>query len=109
MFTNHDDPRLTAYALNELSPAVRAAIDRQLADSPEAATEVASIREMADELRAALQSEPALPRTDFVVPSRIAPSKVGAAGVGASPDSFSPRRHEGRRRDRSRPCRHRAV
>ncbi len=91
MSTNHDDPRLTAYALNELSPAVRAAVDRQLADSPEAAAEVTSIREMADELRAALQSEPALPRTDFVVPTRIAPSKVGAAGVGASPDSFSPR------------------
>ena len=91
MSANHDDPCLTAYALNELRPAVRAALDRQLADSPEAAAEVASIREMADELKAALQSEPALPLTDFVVPTRIAPSKVGTAGVGASPDSFSPR------------------
>lgn len=86
-----DDPRLTAFALNELNVADRAVFERQLADSPEAAAEVAAIREMADELRTALQSEPALPRTDFVVPTRIAPSKTGAAGVGVSPDSFSPR------------------
>ncbi|TXT35502.1 MAG: hypothetical protein FD138_1323, partial [Planctomycetota bacterium] len=86
-----DDPRLTAFALNELNVADRAAFERQLAESPETAAEVAAIREMADELRAALQSEPALPLTDFVVPARIAPSKVGAVGVNASPDSFSPR------------------
>lgn len=86
-----DDPRLTAFALNELNVADRAAFERQLADSPKTAAEVAAIREMADELRAALQSEPALPLTDFVVPARIAPSKIGAAGVGASSDSFSPR------------------
>ena len=91
MSINHDDPRLTSFALNEINVADLAAFERQLADWPEAAAEVASIREMADELRAALQSEPALPLPDIVRPTQFAPSKAGAAGVSTTPDSFAPR------------------
>ena len=57
MSTNHDDPRLTAYALGELNAAERAAIDQQIGESVETLLEIEAIREVAGELRAALREE----------------------------------------------------
>ncbi len=88
---NPDDPRLTAYALGELTAADRSAVEQQIGNSVETLLEIEAIREVAGQLRAALQSEPALPLTDFVVPARIAPPREGTTNVGVAPDAFSPR------------------
>ena len=88
---NPDDPRLIAYALGELNAADRSAIEQKIGDSVETLLEIEAIREVAGQLRTALQSEPALPLTDFVVPTRLMPTQVGAANVGTAPDAFSPR------------------
>jgi Ca-activated chloride channel homolog len=77
MSTLHDDPRLTAYALGELSPSDQAAFERRLASSAEAPAEFAAIREMAEQLRSALKTEPALPLTDFVAPAWLVASASG--------------------------------
>ncbi len=57
-----DDPRLTAYALGELSPSDRAAVEQQIGDSVETLLEIEAIREVASQLRAALQNEARVPR-----------------------------------------------
>lgn len=57
MSTNHDDPRLTAYALGELNAADRAAIEQQIGESVETLLEIEAIREVAGQLRAALREE----------------------------------------------------
>ena len=57
MSTNHDDPRLTAYALGELNAIERAAIDQQIGESVETLLEIEAIREVAGQLRAALREE----------------------------------------------------
>ena len=88
---NPDDPRLTAYALGELNAADRSAVEQQIGGSVETLLEIEAIREVAGQLRTALQSEPALPLTDFVVPTRLMPTQVGAANLGTAPDAFSPR------------------
>ncbi len=55
---NSDDPRLTAYALGELSdPAERAQVEQLLAASPEARTELADIRNLTAELTAEYEQE----------------------------------------------------
>src|SRR5436305_6192748 len=61
---NIDDPRLTAYALDELDEAERAAIANEVAASPEAQREIQETQTMARLLRkefaAELSEEPSL-------------------------------------------------
>jgi hypothetical protein len=54
---NHDDPKLTAYALDALSPQERAEIEALLKEQPSAATEVAETREAADIMRQLFRAE----------------------------------------------------
>ena len=56
---NLDDPKFTAYALDELEPAKRAEIELLLHDDPTAAAEVDGTRAFAAALRTRLQTEPA--------------------------------------------------
>lgn len=53
-----DDPRLTAYVLDELEPAERAELEQLLASSPEARAAVGEIRETIGVLNSAYDSEP---------------------------------------------------
>src|SRR5437588_7838376 len=53
-----DDPRLTAYALGELDPSEREAIERLMGDSPPAQLAVREIRELAGLLATELRQEP---------------------------------------------------
>jgi Ca-activated chloride channel homolog len=53
-----DDPRLTAYALGELSPTEQAEVERLLADAPDCRAAVEEIRSLAGQLTAGLQAEP---------------------------------------------------
>lgn len=54
---SHDDPKFTAYALNELDVNECAEIERAILKQPEAGAEIAEIREMAGILRETLKSE----------------------------------------------------
>src|SRR5205823_1413644 len=54
---NIDDPKLTAYALDELDEAERAAIAREVAASPDAQREVEETQTMARQLRADFAAE----------------------------------------------------
>ena len=54
----HDDPKLTAYVLGELSPGEIAAVDQLLAESADARAAVAEIRATADLLTVHLPAEP---------------------------------------------------
>lgn len=56
---NHDDPRLTAYALGEMEPAERAKFEQWLAANPAAQQAVEDIRATAAMLGTALADEPA--------------------------------------------------
>ncbi|MBX3736514.1 MAG: von Willebrand factor type A domain-containing protein [Candidatus Didemnitutus sp.] len=56
---NQDDPRLTAYALDEMEPAERAEFERWLQQHPEAQKAVEEIRAAAAMLGEALAEEPA--------------------------------------------------
>lgn len=58
MTIDTNDPRLTAYALNELEEADRAEIERLLAESPAARAEVEAIRAAAARLSNELAAEP---------------------------------------------------
>jgi hypothetical protein len=58
-----DDPQLTAYALEELSPEERAEVLAALHESPECQLELEAIRASANLLKAALEREPALELT----------------------------------------------
>ncbi len=70
MSTNHDDPRLTAYALGELNAADRAAVEQQIGESVETLLEIEAIREVAGQLRVALRDESPPPlRPKNVVPT----------------------------------------
>ena len=53
-----NDPRLTAYALGELGDAERAAVERELADSPQDQRQIDEIRATAQLLTEHLQREP---------------------------------------------------
>ena len=61
-----DDPRLTAYALNELAPAERAEFEQDLAQDPAARQLVAEIAGTAAALTAALEHEPMEPAAPAV-------------------------------------------
>jgi anti-sigma factor RsiW len=54
---NHDDPKLTAYALDELDPAERAEIEQMLAANPDARAEIEHTRSFAEKLRSELRAE----------------------------------------------------
>lgn len=58
MTLHADDPRLTAYALGELTDEERAEFERELAASPEAERELAEIRETIALVRRELAAEP---------------------------------------------------
>jgi Ca-activated chloride channel family protein len=55
---NPDDPKLTAYALGELTPAERSAVEAELQDNPACRQAVEEIRQAAGELSAKLAAEP---------------------------------------------------
>ena len=54
---NIDDPKLTAYALDELDPAGRAEIEQLLRDDPAATAELQATRDFAAQLRTRLHAE----------------------------------------------------
>ena len=54
---NTDDPKLTAYALDELDPLESAEIEQLLRDDPAAAVELEATRTFAAQLRTRLQAE----------------------------------------------------
>ena len=54
---NTDDPKLTAYALDELDPVERAEIEQLLRDDPAIAAELEATRTFAAQLRTRLQAE----------------------------------------------------
>jgi hypothetical protein len=56
---NTDDPKYTAFAFGELTPAERAEIERELQAHPELAAELSEIREVAGILKSELATEPA--------------------------------------------------
>lgn len=55
-----DSPELTAYALGELAPAERAAVEAALAESPELRAELAALRDTVGLLSAEFATEPAV-------------------------------------------------
>ena len=54
---NPDDPKLTAYALGELSDRERESIEQELAKSPEARAQVAQTQQIAEDLKRAFRAE----------------------------------------------------
>src|SRR5262249_36385462 len=54
----YDDPKYTAYALNELDGAERIALEAELQADPQAKNAIAEIRAAAEKISAALASEP---------------------------------------------------
>jgi Ca-activated chloride channel family protein len=81
MKTNLDDPRLTAYALNELDAGDRAAVEKILAADPAARRWVEEVRQTALQLETALQGEecPALtPQQAQVIKEKIGVKKPAA-------------------------------
>ena len=84
---NVDDPKLTAYALDELDESERSAIARATADSPEAQRFVAETQDLAHALRSQYRLE--LKRT-LIAPESLAAihddtfwSKVGPLAIAA--------------------------
>ena len=61
MNPDSNDPRITAYALGELTGEDAAAFEKVLAEHPEIAAEVEAIRAMSGELQTALAAEPVTP------------------------------------------------
>ena len=74
-----DDPRLTAYALGELSESDRAAVEQQIGESVETLLEIEAIREAAGQLRAALREE--TPTSAFPTLARSASEGIVALRV----------------------------
>ena len=56
-----DDPKLTAYALDELDPAERAEVEQLLRENPNAAAEIAEVCSVAKMLESTLRNEEAFP------------------------------------------------
>src|SRR5208283_6053200 len=71
MIFDTNDPRLTAYALDEIDPAGRSEIEQLLADCEEARNYVAEIRQTAQWLAAELQKEPATVSTLVMADHRL--------------------------------------
>jgi len=68
-----DDPLWTAYVLNELSDAERAACEAELAVNPAAQAAVAELRELTAQLQAELEAEPCPAPTADLIESRLEP------------------------------------
>ncbi|MEA3208955.1 MAG: Ca-activated chloride channel [Chthoniobacter sp.] len=87
---NLDDPKLTAYALDELDPAERAEIEQLLRENPEALAEVEETERLAARLRRELQAEPSAPLTAgqraevLAIMDPAAPGRNGPAAVTSS-------------------------
>lgn len=73
---NHDNPKLTAYALDSLPTSERAEIEALLKEQPSAATEVAETREMAGIMRQLFSAE----LTETLTPRRREAILEAAAG-----------------------------
>src|SRR5579862_58771 len=79
MKMNPDDPQLTAYALGELEPGERAAVEAGLRDNPDCRRVVEEIREAAGRLSAELAAEPCpelSPRQRSAIESKLEPVKI---------------------------------
>lgn len=76
---NPDDPRLTAYALGELSETDRAVVEQQIGESVETLLEIEAIREVAGQLRSALRDE--TPTSAFPTLARSASEGIVALRV----------------------------
>src|SRR5262249_30673844 len=86
-----DDPRLTAYALGELDPTEREAVERLLATSPEAQAALREIRDVAGLLTAELKQEPVPSLTEAQRTAVLAGSPPGPARRRAVPSRASAR------------------
>ncbi len=73
-----EDPRLTAYALGELSPEEHAVIEREIAGNPSAQASVKRIRDLGAQLKGALLNEP-LPRVRAPDFSSLKPPRASVA------------------------------
>jgi Ca-activated chloride channel family protein len=86
-----NDPRLTAYALGELSQREAAILEAELDESPDGQRALVEIRKTADLLRAALASELAPELTTEIRERIIAGGQVtsanGEVGAAASPEA----------------------
>ena len=82
---NHDNPKLTAYAFNELPPEDRAEIEALLQEQPAAAEEVAQTEEMAGIMRKLFRAE----LTETLTPRRRE-AVLAAARVQLAPASAPP-------------------
>ena len=83
---NPDDPKLTAYALNELDPAERAEVEQLLRENPDALAEVEETERLATLLRSELHAEPAAPLTEEQRADVFSAAEVPVHGSnGASP------------------------
>ena len=71
MTIDKNDPRLTAFALGELSPEEAAELQAAVEKDPELAAEVEGIREVADKLKTTLAAEP-LPKAEAVQVAKTA-------------------------------------
>ncbi len=78
-----DDPRLTAYALDELAPAERAGIEALLADDSSLSEEVRATRELAAQWKGELHGEAAAPLSPTQRSKVLAVART--AGMGALP------------------------
>src|SRR6266849_1848803 len=84
---NVDDPKLTAYALDELDESERSAIARATADSPEAQRFIAEAQDLARALRSQYRLEL---KRELIAPEKIAAihgdtfwSRVGPVAIAA--------------------------
>jgi Ca-activated chloride channel family protein len=90
---NSDDPKLTAYALDELDPAERAEVEQLLRENPAAALELEETAALAAQLRRELHAEAAAPLTEAQRAEVL--TAVGTpvqGGNGASPAKIMPMR-----------------
>ena len=79
MIFDANDPRLTAFALDEIDPAARSEIEQLLADCEEARNHVAEIRQTAQWLAAELQKEPEIASTLAMTNHRLVDQALKSA------------------------------
>lgn len=96
---NIDDPKLTAFALDELSPAERAEIESLLRENPVVASEIEATRDFAGKLRGQLRAEEAV----ALLPRQRAAALAQMAAAFA-PDAEASAR-SGRKREENAPDR----
>jgi len=84
---NPDDPKLTAYALDELEEPDRTEVEERLRNDPAAAAEVAALREFSAQLRAELHKENMPGLTEDQRAELYAAAKEVASGLNGNPVS----------------------